>query len=50
MTRQDLQIDGSTDRIDPDKWNPLIMKFQKEVPRLHDRVASPVSPGRYSRG
>jgi len=25
----ELLMDGSTDRIDPDKWSPLIMKFQK---------------------
>ena len=24
-----LLMDGSTDRIDPDKWSPLIMNFQK---------------------
>ncbi len=25
----DIRIDGQTDRIDPDKWRPLIMSFQK---------------------
>jgi len=24
-----LVMDGTTDRIDPDRWNPLIMKFQQ---------------------
>jgi len=25
----DLLMDGHADRIDPDKWSPLIMSFQK---------------------
>lgn len=24
-----IVMQGTTDRIDPDKWSPLIMKFQK---------------------
>jgi flavin reductase (DIM6/NTAB) family NADH-FMN oxidoreductase RutF len=27
--RADLLMDGQPNRIDPDKWNPLIMSFQK---------------------
>lgn len=27
--RPDLLMDGHPDRIDPDKWSPLIMRFQK---------------------
>ncbi|RKP46937.1 flavin reductase family protein [Trinickia fusca] len=27
--QQDLLMDGHRDRIDPDKWSPLIMSFQK---------------------
>lgn len=27
--RPDLLMDGEANRIDPDKWNPLIMSFQK---------------------
>jgi flavin reductase (DIM6/NTAB) family NADH-FMN oxidoreductase RutF len=27
--RPDLLMEGHTDRIDPDKWSPLIMSFQK---------------------
>ncbi len=27
--RPDLLLDGDPNRIDPDKWNPLIMSFQK---------------------
>jgi hypothetical protein len=27
--RPDLLMDGNPNRIDPDKWNPLIMSFQR---------------------
>lgn len=27
--RPDILVDGDTNRIDPDKWRPLIMSFQK---------------------
>jgi flavin reductase (DIM6/NTAB) family NADH-FMN oxidoreductase RutF len=27
--RQEILMDGHTDRIDPDKWRPLIMSFQR---------------------
>ena len=56
-----LLMDGHADRIDPDKWSPLIMSFQKFYgltphqvhrgsPRFPSaRIAAPISSARATR-
>jgi hypothetical protein len=40
--RPDLVMDGFADRIDPDKWRPLIMSFQQ----FYGLAAGPLHPSR----
>lgn len=40
--QQDLLMDGHRDRIDPDKWSPLIMSFQK----FYGLNSGPIHPSR----
>ncbi len=45
-----ILMDGSTNRVDPDKWRPLIMSFQQFYglgPQLHDSKLGTVPEERY---
>ncbi|MBT9331002.1 flavin reductase family protein [Paracidobacterium acidisoli] len=45
-----LLLDGETNRIDPDKWRPLIMSFQHFYglgPRLHDSTLAKIPESMY---
>jgi len=38
LAEASLRLAGETDRIDPDRWNPLIMSFQKFYGLAHGQV------------
>jgi flavin reductase (DIM6/NTAB) family NADH-FMN oxidoreductase RutF len=47
---QSILIDGEPDRIDPDKWRPLIMSFQNFYglgPRLHESTLAKIPESLY---
>jgi len=47
---ESILIDGETARIDPDKWRPLIMSFQRFYglgPQLHDSTLATIPEAMY---
>jgi flavin reductase (DIM6/NTAB) family NADH-FMN oxidoreductase RutF len=45
-----IQMDGAENRIDPDKWRPLIMSFQKFYglgPQLHESTLATIPEEMY---
>lgn len=47
---EDILLDGERDRIDPDKWRPLIMSFQHFYglgPRVHDSALATIAESAY---
>lgn len=51
FVHEDIRLPGTSDRIDPDRWRPLIMSFQ-QLYGLGPRVRSPLAsiPERLYRG
>jgi flavin reductase (DIM6/NTAB) family NADH-FMN oxidoreductase RutF len=48
-----IQMDGTENRIDPDKWRPLIMSFQKFYglgPQLHESTLATIPEEMYRIG
>lgn len=47
---ESILVDGQRDRIDPDKWRPLIMSFQRFYglgPQVHDSTLAKIPEAMY---